>query len=186
VTSAFAVDKKDRALAAAFCGRHGIRSIVLTPMEGVTASHRVCNLEFEFAEDEQHSAYRANFKLQGAAAAIGDVIAAIDDSGAVKFVADTPDAREYQPILESFFKRIERRLGKVRQEQSVQSITFLGNSFLLHGTTTFTVIADDDGRLGIEIHKGNERQPANLLASSLLDGLYDGSIELLQPGTSSR
>ena len=186
MTTAVAVDEKTRALAADFCSRHGIHKIELTPMEGVTVSHRVCNLEFEFAGGEQHSAYRANFKLQDEAAAIGDLVASIREDGSVQLAGDPVETPVLGPTLESFFRNIERRIGKLRQEQSVQSITFLDNSFLLHGTTTFTVVSDDEGRLGIEIHKGDKRQSANLLASSLLDGLYDGSIRLLESDATER
>ena len=60
----------------------------------------------------------------------------------------------------------------------MQNIEYLGNTFVLNGKTVFDVVADEDGRLTIEMHKGEKRQRAMLLASSLLDGLYDGSIRL--------
>jgi len=64
----------------------------------------------------------------------------------------------------------------------VQTIAFLDNNFVLNGKTVFTVVEDVEGRLGIELHKSDDRQPAVLLASSLLDGLYDGSIQMLDSG----
>ena len=78
----------------------------------------------------------------------------------------------------AFFKGIESRLDRIQHEEKVQSITFLGNTFVLNNKTVFDVVEDDDGRLAIEMHRGDERQPAMLLASSLLDGLYDRSIVL--------
>jgi hypothetical protein len=60
----------------------------------------------------------------------------------------------------------------------VQNITYLGNTFVLNNKTVFDVVDDEGGRLSIEMHRGNERRPAMLLASALLDGLYDGSIKL--------
>jgi len=52
------------------------------------------------------------------------------------------------------------------------------NTFVLNNKTVFDVVGDEDGRLSIEMHRGGKRQPAVLLASALLDGLYDGSIKL--------
>ena len=80
--------------------------------------------------------------------------------------------------LEEFFKSIEGRLRRIRHEQEVQKIEYLGNTFSLNGKTVFDVIADEDGKLTIGMHKGDERKKAMLLASSLLDGLYDGSVIL--------
>lgn len=183
MTTGPATDQTVRDLVTGFCERHGIRNIRLTPMAGVTANYRVCNLEFEFVQSGQHAAYEANFKLQDADAGIGDMISEISANGDVKLVDGPQQALEPVAALKAFFSMVEKRLRKVSQEQSVQSVTFLGNSFLLHGTTTFTVVDDDEGRLTIEIHKGDDRQQARLLASSLLDGLYDGSIHLLEQET---
>jgi hypothetical protein len=80
--------------------------------------------------------------------------------------------------LEDFFKSIDGRLQRIRHEEDVQNIEYLGNTFVLGGKTVFDVVADEEGRLTIEMHKGDKRQQAMLLASSLLDGLYDGSIVL--------
>ena len=149
-------------------------------MEGVTARHQVCNLEFEFLAGDTHEEYEANFKLQGEDARIGE-IKKVEHTGSVTLTDGSDAGAVLLPALEAFFARIERRLGKVHQEQSVQGITFLGNTFVLNGVTKFTVVDDDEGRLTIEIHKGDERQQANLLASGLLDGLYEGSIKREQP-----
>ena len=83
-----------------------------------------------------------------------------------------------ETALADFFRRIETRLAKIQHEQSVQNITYLGNTFILNDKTVFDVVGDEDGRLSIEMHRGDERKPAMLLASALLDGLYDGSIRL--------
>ena len=61
-----------RQLVATFFNRHRIRTITLMPMAGVTSAHRVCNLEIELADDKNNAAYRAQFKLQGDEARIGD------------------------------------------------------------------------------------------------------------------
>jgi len=162
-----------------FCRRHGIERITMTLMDGVTASHRVCNLEFTFAAAERHGSYKVNFKLQGDDARIGETVAAIDANGTVAAAGKSGDGPPPAEVVDAFLRRIERRIGKIKQEQSVQSVTFLGNRFLLNGTTTFAVVSDDDGLLGIEIVRGGVRQSAQMMASNLLDGLYEGSIELL-------
>lgn len=171
-----------RQLVATFFHRHGIRTITLTPMAGVTSAHRVCDLGIEFAGDNDHTAYHAQFKLQGDEARIGDQLTHISATGKLQFVDNHSDSAALESDLDRFFRGIDSRVTKVRQEQSVQAITFLGNSFVLNGKTVFTVVEDVEGRLSIELHKGDERQPAVLLASSLLDGLYDGSIQMLDSG----
>ena len=163
-----------------FCRQHGIATISLTPMSGVTTAHRICDLEIEFAGDSNHDAYRAQFKLQGTDSAIGDIMSRIDAAGQLQLTEKYRDATDLYAVVDAFFRGIESRIRKVRQEQSVQNVRFLGNDFILNGTTVFTVVGDDEGRLSIELHKGDERQPAVLLASSVLDGLYDGSIELVE------
>jgi len=148
-------------------------------MDGVTAAHRVCNLEFTFAAAERHGSYTVNFKLQGDDARIGETVAAIDLNGTVVPAEEAGDGSPQAEVINDFLARIERRIGKIKQEQSVQSVTFLGNRFLLNGTTTFSVVSDDEGLLGIEIDRKGVRQSAQMMASNLLDGLYEGSIEPL-------
>jgi len=162
-----------------FCRRHGIERITMTLMDGVTAAHRVCNLEFTFLAGERHGSYKVNFKLQGEDARIGETVAAIELNGTVVSAEEAGNGSPGAEVVDAFLRRIERRIGKIKQEQSVQSVTFLGNRFLLNGTTTFSVVSDDEGLLGIEIDRGEVRQPAQMMASNLLDGLYEGSIQLL-------
>jgi len=155
----------------------------MTLMDGVTAAHRVCNLEFTFAAGERHGSYKVNFKLQGEDARIGETVAAIELNGTVVPAEGAGNGSPGAEVVDVFLRRIERRIGKIKQEQSVQSVTFLGNRFLLNGTTTFSVVSDDEGLLGIEIDRGEVRQPAQMMASNLLDGLYEGSIQLLSSTT---
>lgn len=162
-----------------FFERHGIQTITLTPMAGVTDAHRVCDLALEFSGDDNHAPYRAQFKLQSDEALIGDTLRRIDATGQLQLVEGESTTPAINADIDSFFRAIATRVAKVRHEQSVQSVKFLGNSFILNAKTVFTVVEDNEGRLSIELHKGKERQPAMLMASSLLDGLYDGSIALL-------
>jgi len=156
-----------------YCQRFAISQIELQLEPGVVASaDRVCNLDIRFAQG-----YRVQFKLQGDQALLGERVSALSADGSVASLsAADPEALEGE--LEALFKSIEGRLARIQHEQEVQSIEFLGNTFVLNNQTVFDVVEDVDGRLGIEMHKGDERQSAMLLASSLLDGLYDGSIVL--------
>jgi hypothetical protein len=121
--------------------------------------------------------YQVQFKLLGEQAKLGERINGLSPDGVVTTLSgDSASAMEDE--LEVFFKAIESRLDRIEHEERVQSITFLDNTFVLNNKTVFDVVEDTEGRLTIEMHKGEQRQSAMLLASSLLDGLYDGSIVL--------
>lgn len=153
--------------------RYEIARIDLEMQPGVVDSaDRVCNLSMEFTPG-----YRAQFKLQGEQALLGSTVRSFLPNGVVELQEDAPQA-DHERLYQAFFRGIENRLEKIQHEEKVQGITFLGNRFVLNNKTVFDVVADDDGRLTIEMHRGEERQSAMLLASSLLDGLYDGSIVL--------
>lgn len=157
----------------AYCERYCISDISLEMQPGVVNSAaRVCNLVINFSPG-----YQVQFKLLGEQAALGEWATALFLDGRVVATKDACDA-ELEDHLKRFFQGIESRLDRIQHEETVQGITFLGNTFVLNNKTVFDVVADNDGRLDIEMHRGEERQPAMLLASSLLDGLYDGSIVL--------
>jgi hypothetical protein len=153
--------------------RYSISHIELQMQPGVVDSaERVCQLTLKF-----EPGYQVQFNLQGEQAILGEHITSIYPNGAVTtLTGDSPGNIEEE--LTAFFKNIESRLDRIAHEEQVQGITFLGNTFVLNNKTVFDVVEDEDGRLTIEMHKGNQRQSAMLLASSLLDGLYDGSITL--------
>jgi len=156
-----------------YCQRYEIERIELEMQSGVVDSAElVCNLLLKF-----EPGYQVQFKLQGEQAALGERIAGMSSDGAVSTLSGQSTA-EMEEDLAAFFSSIESRLDRIAHEERVQSITFLGNTFVLNNKTVFDVIEDVDGRLTIDMHKGSERQSAMLLASSLLDGLYDGSIVL--------
>ena len=155
-----------------YCRRYGVQSIRLTEVPGVVEmAASVCDIVVDFEDD-----YRVSFKLPtvDTPAALG--VVGLGADGEVYVENAQPEPAE--ELLADFFKRIETRLEKIRHEQSVQNITYLGNTFVLNNKTLFDVVGDEDGRLAIEMHRGEERRPAVLLASALLDGLYDGSIKL--------
>ncbi len=157
-----------------YCQRYEIECITLGLQPGVVASaDKVCHLDLRFV-----AGYKVQFKLQGEQALLGEHLLSLRGDGSLE-CAPGIDADSLEEELQGFFKSIEGRLIRIRHEEDVQNIEYLGHTFSLNGKTVFDVVADEDGRLTIEMHKGDDRQSAMLLASSLLDGLYDGSIKLL-------
>lgn len=155
--------------------RYALGHISLAMALGVVESaDRVCNLTITFVPG-----YQVQFKLLGTQAQLGELVTEIFPDGRV-VTTEAASTAELEGLLLQFFLGIESRLDRIQHEQYVQNVTFLGNTFVLNNRTVFDVVADDDGRLTIEMHRGGERQPAMLLASSLLDGLYNGSITLRQ------
>jgi len=160
-------------IAKVYFERYTISHIGLEMESGVVDSaDRVCNLTIKFVPG-----YQVQFKLLGEQALLGERVTGFSPGGEVA-TGNGTYAVDLEEQCMAFFQGIESRLDRIQHEEKVQSITFLGNTFVLNNKTVFDVVADDDGRLTIEMHKGEERQSAMLLASSLLDGLYDGSIVL--------
>lgn len=159
------------AIARAYFQRYAIGHIELQMQPGVVDSaDRVCNLSLQF-----EPGYQVQFKLSGEQACLGERVKSIAPNGVVATL-DNNSSDNLEDALTAFFKYIESRLDRIEHEEKVQSITFLGNTFVLNNKTVFDVVEDDGGRLIIQMHRGDKRQSAKLLASSLLDGLYDGSI----------
>lgn len=153
--------------------RYDIGRIGLEMQAGVVDSaDQVCTLSLEFLPG-----YKVQFKLLGEQALLGERVSGLYPDGGVD-TTGAASAVDLEDEFEAFFQGIESRLDRIQHEEKVQSITFLGNTFVLNNKTVFDVVADEDGRLTIEMHKGKQRQSAMLFASSLLDGLYDGSIVL--------
>jgi hypothetical protein len=154
-----------------YCQRYGLQSIRLAEVPGVVAdADSMCDVIVDF-----HDGYRVRFKLPAADTPAAAGVVELASGGEVQVEYGHPAPDEDQ--LAAFFQRIATRLEKIQHEQSVQNITYLGNTFVLNNKTVFDVVGDEDGRLSIEMHRAGERRPAMLLASALLDGLYDGSIK---------
>ena len=129
--------------------------------------------------------YRVNFKLQEEGADTYRYLRSIVAKHALKIEfteqAGNMDVAEIEKRLQSFLALIKTRVEKAKQEQEVQSIRFVGNTFVLNKSTTFRVLADDgEGRLDIEILGGDGLQELMFSAHGLLDGLYTGFIELVE------
>ena len=159
-------------LARDYCQRFGLQSIRLAEVPGVSeGAASVCDIVVDFVDG-----YRVQFKLPTVDTPAASGVVELGAVGEVH--VEHGGAGTDETALAEFFRRIETRLAKIQHEQSVQNITYLGNTFILNDKTVFDVVGDEDGRLSIEMHRGDERKPAMLLASALLDGLYDGSIRL--------
>lgn len=159
-------------LARDYCQRYGVQTIRLSEVPGVVENaESVCDIVVDFDDD-----YRVQFKLPTAETPATSGVIEFAVGGEVRVAQGQQEPSE--AVLAEFLNRIETRLEKIRHEQSVQNITYLGNRFVLNNKTVFDVVTDEDGHLGIEMHRGDERRPAMLLASALLDGLYDGTIRL--------
>jgi len=155
-----------------YCQRYGVACIRMVEMPGVVdGADLVCNMTIEF-----DGGYQVEFKLPLRDTPAADGVGALIGNGELQVQEGCAGSDEDK--LAHFFAGIESRLEKIQHEQSVQNIAYLGNTFILNNKTVFDVVADEDGKLTIEMHRGEERQAAMLLASSLLDGLYDGSIVL--------
>jgi dihydroxyacetone kinase DhaKLM complex PTS-EIIA-like component DhaM len=155
-----------------YCQRYGLESVRLAEVSGVSeGAAAVCDIVVDFVDG-----YRVRFKLPVDHTPAANGIVELGAGGEVH--VEHGGSGTDEAALAAFFQRIETRLAKVQHEQSVQNITYLGNTFVLNDKTVFDVVGDEDGRLAIEMHRGEERKPAMLLASALLDGLYDGSIRL--------
>ena len=90
------------------------------------------------------------------------------------------NAEQVNNKLRSFIEIIRDRVKSAQKEQSVQNITYVGNTFILNNSTKFKVLSDEgEGRLKIEVLTKDKPLDALLTASGLLDGLYLGSIKLI-------
>ena len=164
------------AVSESYCRRYDIASIGFRREAGVTAAAEpVCHLDVRFGEG-----YSVQFKLQGRAAGIGETVRRLLGDGSIE-CARAVDPAALEAELAALFREIDGRLQRIRHEQEVQRIRYLGNTFVLNGKTVFDVVEDVDGRLTIAMHRDGGRQQAMLQASALLDGLYDGSIVMRPP-----
>lgn len=170
-----------------FLERYGIQSIDIKKNLNFSNDREISEvvlkncLEVNGATED----YLVNFKLQEEGAdtvqylrriiAKPDLVIELTEQGHEMEVA------ELEKRLQNFLSLIKTRVEKAKQEQEVQSIRFVGNTFVLNKSTTFRVLADDgEGRLDIEILGGDGLQELMFSAHGLLDGLYTGFIELVE------
>ncbi len=95
----------------AYFERYEIARIDLEMQPGVVDSaDRVCNLTMEFTPG-----YRAQFKLQGEQALLGNTVRSFLPNGVVELQADAPQA-DHERLYQAFFRGIENRLEKIQHE----------------------------------------------------------------------
>lgn len=144
-------------------------------------SHLTFNC-FHEGDRESHE-YKVEFKLTEQYVDIVDILTSIRINPVTVSLTDKAfemDQAMMELTLRSFFKFIAPRMDKAKQEEEIQSIPFVDNTFVLNKKTTFKVLADDgEGRLTIEIIGQSHHSADELMLSShgLMDGLYSGMIK---------
>lgn len=143
---------------------------------------------------EADSRYQVNFKLQQQAAEIAQYLLCIETGPPARvwlrpehplvWWRDSASKLSQQAsgqLLKDFINNITIRIKEAKREQSIQSIQFVGNHFVLNNTTVFKVLSDDgNGRLSIDIQGDGGEQSLLLSAHGLMDGLYMGAIKPVQ------
>lgn len=153
--------------------RYALASIEFDTVAGVSVgAEAVVDIRAEFSEG-----YLVQFKLPLAQLPLAQWVSRLGTDN-VQWREAAVGEGEFDTAIAAFFGDVAGRFDRVLHEQRVQSIQYLGNRFVLNGKTVFDVVADTDGKLTIAMHRDGETREALLLASSLLDGLYDGSIRL--------
>lgn len=164
---------------------YGIERISVRPILNFRNDHEISDITLDnrlVIKDEEQT-YRVRFKLQEEGSDLYQYLRAIDSQPELQLewtdLGLEQELSVRDKLIESFMALTKTRVEKARQEQEVQSIPFVGNTFVLNKSTTFRVLADDgDGRLDIEILSGEGLQEAMLSAHGLLDGLYTGFIQV--------
>ncbi len=137
--------------------------------------------------NDEYGDYKVSFKLGDDCAEICQYLVSVNNQPdftiQLSEQAQQCDESQLKSLFDQFMKLIKPRLKEAQKEQEIQSIEFIGNTFILNNHTTFRVLTDDgEGRLTIEIlgSKNDEQQPLNLSSHGLLDSLYLGSIKVAQ------
>ncbi len=170
-----------------FFERYEIRSISIEKGLGITNSTEISDINMLFIKEQtdQSLDYSVEFKLQRECADISQYIKAIN-TGPEFTIELTQGANNIDPQvlndkLQNFIEAIRDRVISALKEQTVQNISYVGNTFILNNSTRFKVLSDEgEGRLNIEVLTKDNPLDALLTASGLLDGLYLGSIKLVE------
>ncbi len=176
-----------QSLVADFFERYEIRSISIEKGLGITNSTEISDINMLFIKEQtdQSLDYSVEFKLQRECADISQYIKAIN-TGPEFTIELTQGANNIDPQvlndkLQNFIEAIRDRVKSALKEQTVQNISYVGNTFILNNSTKFKVLSDEgEGRLNIEVLTKDKPLDALLTASGLLDGLYLGSIKLVE------
>jgi len=181
------ISKKTMSLMSDFFTQFKIRSMKIDKGLGVTNSIEISDINFQFIEDRADESldYSVEFKLQQESADICQCLKAIitepEFSVELTSLSNRTGAEILNNKLQTFIELIRERIKSVQKEQIVQNISYVGNTFILNNSTKFKVLSDEgEGRLNIEILTKDLPLDALLTASGLLDGLYLGSIKLIE------
>ena len=170
-----------------FFERNEIRSISIEKGLGITNSTEISDINMLFIKEQtdQSLDYSVEFKLQRECADISQYIKAINTRPEFTIEltqgANNIDPQVLNDKLQNFIEAIRDRVISALKEQTVQNISYVGNTFILNNSTRFKVLSDEgEGRLNIEVLTKDNPLDALLTASGLLDGLYLGSIKLVE------
>lgn len=166
-----------------FFRRHEIRSLEVSKGEGISRGSEISNINLRLINDKNSSDsdYPVHFKLQSQCKDIHKYLDSIrtEPSFSVN-LKSTSETVDITARLSEFIDVIGDRVKSALKEQTVQNIRYVGNTFILNNSTRFRVLSDEgEGRLNIEVLTKDKPLDAKLTASGLLDGLYLGSIKLL-------
>ena len=180
------VDKDTEELLERFFRRYDIRSLQVSKGLGITNLTEISDISMHLIKDRSNpnDDYLVEFKLQRDCADMHLYLESIETepSFSVKLAAtDESMSQALGEKLTSFIELIRERVKSALKEQQVQNITYVGNTFILNNSTKFKVLSDEgEGRLNIEVLTKDKPLDAMLTASGLLDGLYLGSIKLVE------
>jgi len=181
-----APNKSMQSLVYDFISRFKIRSMTIAKGMGIGDSKEISDICIFFIKQQENNNldYCVQFKLQNECADINQYIKAIHTVPEFS-IELTQQCRQLNTgrvndRLQAFIRIIRERVKSAQKEQEVQDINFVGNTFILNNATKFKVLSDEgDGRLHIEVLTRDFPLDAKLNASGLLDGLYLGSIKLV-------
>lgn len=187
MTNATSLNALTESMVSKFLAANALQSISVAPNVNFNGGRQISDVillgtqEVEGVEED----YRVSFKLQDEGADLCQYLKDITAQPALSVELTDEgselDEDQVDKMVQKFLKLIKSRVEKAKQEQDVQSIRFVGNTFVLNKSTTFKVLSDDgDGRLNIEIIGGDGLQDVMMSAHGLLDGLYTGFIELVE------
>jgi hypothetical protein len=181
------LNEKTQSLIEDLFKRYQIRSVTIEKGLGITNSTEISDINLMFIKEQEDQSldYPVQFKLQRECADISQYLKAINTKPAFTIElsqeSEKLNAELMNSKLRSFIEVIRDRVKSAQKEQSVQNITYVGNTFILNNSTKFKVLSDEgEGRLNIEILTKDKPLDAKLTASGLLDGLYLGSIKLVE------
>jgi hypothetical protein len=178
------LDESTQAAISQFVKKFEVKSLEATKNSGISPEYEVTDLVLYCGKelDGKPAEYKVQFKLSEEYRDINQSLQKLESQPELSItLADKPEelaSGMMDLTLRSFFRFITGRMIKAKQEEDIQSIPFVGNTFVLNRVTTFKVLSDDgEGRLAIEILKSDREQDLMLSAHGLMDGLYTGFIK---------